>query len=221
MATSGTYNFLPVGDDLLTEAWERCGKSPDMLNGAMARSAIRSLQLLQISWTNRGLNLWQTDLQSVTVLAGANSFSCPNATVDVLDLWVVVSGYDRQMAPIGRSEWSGLPNKLTQSSPNVYWVERVNPTPVVHFYPAADQTYTIKYYRMRMPQDMTSLGQNPDAPALWSEALAAELAARLAIKFASDRAQMLRGEADRAFQEAAQENRERVPLILRPQITGR
>ncbi len=57
MATSGTYAFNPAVDDLLLEAWERCGKSPNILTGDVAVSARRSLQLMAIEWTNRGVPL--------------------------------------------------------------------------------------------------------------------------------------------------------------------
>ena len=69
---------------------------------------------------------------------------------------------------------------------------------------------------MRLPQDVGALGNTIDAPVLWAEALAAGLAAKLAVKFAPERADMLEARAASTYSSAARENRERVPLTLRP-----
>ena len=56
MATSGTTTFNLSIDDLVEEAFERCGMRPT--SGYQLASARRSLNLLFLDWANRGLNLW-------------------------------------------------------------------------------------------------------------------------------------------------------------------
>lgn len=220
MATSGTFLFNLAMDDLLTEAWERCGKSPEILNAAVSNSALRSVQLALLDWSNRGLNLWQIDKQAVAIPAGTQSFTTAVGTTDVLEMTVSVNNRDMIMAPIGRYDYVTQADKIYRSRPTQYWVDRTNPLPVVSLYPVPDQDYELTYYRVRLPQDMSSLVQTADAPILWMEALSAELAARLAEKFAPDREVALRAKADRAFANAATENRERVPLIITPSFYG-
>lgn len=216
MATSGTYAFNPTADDLLVEAWERCGFTSQVLNGEIARSARRSLQMMLDSWTNRGLNLWQVEAVPFSLVADQETFATAAATADVLEVTLRVAGSEVPLSPVGRDEWSALPRGSVRARPSVYWSERINPVPVLHFFPKPDGAYDGEYWRMRYAQDVGGLGNTIDAPRIWSEALAAGLAARLAVKFAPERLAMLKAEAAEAFGEASRENRERVPLTITP-----
>jgi hypothetical protein len=220
MATSGTYAFDPTADDLLLEAWERCGKTGQVLSGEVARSARRSLQLMLVDWQNVGLNLWQVDRQTFALSAGQETLVAAPATSDVLEVTILQAGADMLLAPISRDEWVASTNRSARSRPTSYWTERVNPRPILHFYPLPDVAVTGEYWRVRLPQDVGALGNTIDAPVLWSDALASGLAARLAVKFAQDRVPLLKAEAAEAFARAAGENRERVPLTIRPLIGG-
>lgn len=216
MATSGTYAFDPSADDLLVEAWERCGLTAQVLNGDTARSARRSLQLMLVHWQNQGLNLWQVEDVAFSLVAGQETLATAAATSSVLEVTLRIGVSDLLLAPMSRDEWVATPNHTQQSRPTGYWVERVNPVPVLHFYPLPNEALTGTYWRVRLPQDVGALGNTLDAPVLWAEALAAGLAARLAVKFAPDRLAALKVEAAEAFAAAAGENRERVPLTVRP-----
>ena len=52
MTTTGTAAFNLDLNDILEEAFERCGK--EMRSGYDFRTARRSLNLLTIEWSNRG-----------------------------------------------------------------------------------------------------------------------------------------------------------------------
>ena len=67
MTTSGTTNFDLSIDDLIEEAFERCGMR--MQGGYQLSSARRSLNLLFLDWANRGLNLWTIE-EATFVLTG-------------------------------------------------------------------------------------------------------------------------------------------------------
>ena len=216
MTTSGTYAFALQADDLLTEAWERCGLNAEVLTSVHARSAMRSLSLALLAWTNAGMNLWQVDRQTISQGAGVASFTTAVATTDLLEVFASVNGQDLQLGALGRQEWMAISTKAATGRPTSYWVERITPVPIVHLWPVPDVSYSMTYSRIRQPQDLSLLFQTADAPTLWLDALAAELAARLAVKWAPDRVQGLRPEADRSFVLAAGENRERVPFKLTP-----
>lgn len=218
MATSGTYTFNPSADDLLIEAWERCGKTGQVLTGEVGRSARRSLQMMLVDWQNRGLNLWQVEPVAFTIQAGQEYITTEAATSDVLEVTLRLGVSDILLAPISRDEWVATPNRTQRARSTAYWVERVNPVPVLHFYPLPDQDYAGTYWRVRLPQDVGALGNTLDAPVLWAEALAAGLAAKLAVKFAPDRLASLATLAAEAYSSAARENRERVPMTIRPMM---
>lgn len=214
MATSGTFTFAPTADGLLTEAWERLGRSASELNGDVARSARASLQYMADDWTNRGHNLWQMEKVTLTLAAGTASYTLDASTIEPLDVFVTVAGVDRPLAPIGRSTYAAIPVKTLQSVPTQFWCNRANPQPVLFLYPVPNQAYTLTYWRLRLAQDVTTLGQNLDAPRLWSDALAAGLAARLAEKYAPEREDKMAAKAEAALLRATTENRQRGPLRL-------
>lgn len=216
MTTSGTWAFDPTADDLVLEAWERCGKSGQVLTGEVARSARRSLQLMLLHWQNRGLNLWQVEEVAFTLSAGQETLTTVAATAAVLEVTIRQADSDLLLAPISRDEWVATPNHTLRARPTSYWVQRVNPLPILHFYPLPPTALAGKYNRIRLPQDVGGLGNTLDAPILWAEALSAGLAARLAEKYAPERELRLSMKAEEAFDAAAAENRERVPLTVKP-----
>lgn len=218
MATSGTYAWSLPGDDLLTEAWERIGKNPALLNGDVARSARVSLQLLQIAWTNRGLNLWQVERQQATLAVGTGTLVLDAATADVLDLACAWQGEELPVLPIGRAEFQALPQKSLRGRPTQVWCERLRDAPVLHLYPVPDRAYVLSWYRIRQPQDFSALGQTADAPVLFAEALASGLAWKLAEKYAPERLAEKQALYGAALADATGENRERVPLRIMPQF---
>ena len=73
---------------------------------------------------------------------------------------------------------------------------------------------------MRTIQDSAvSLGEMPDIPTRFTEALCAALAFRLAVKYASaQRAVALKGLADEAWMDATKEDRERVTIFAGPNL---
>ena len=65
MATSGTTAFDLKIDDIIEEAYERCGIRTN--SGYDLRSARRSLNLLFSEWGNRGVHLWKVSLNEVSL----------------------------------------------------------------------------------------------------------------------------------------------------------
>lgn len=214
MTSSGTWTWNPTFDDLLLEAWERLSKSEAELTGAVARSARQSLQMLMMEWTNRGLNLWQVDQQTLSTVIGTASYTLPTATVEPLDVTLTISGVERLLSPIGRGTYAAIPVKTTRAPPSQYWSNRQAGSVTLNLYPTPDKVYTLTYWRMREAQDVGSMANTLDAPRLWSDALAAGLAMRLAEKYSPERMAEKTALAERAFKEAAGENRNRVPLKI-------
>ena len=62
MATSGVSDFNLEFDDLISEAYERCGL--EERDGYDMRTARRSLNLMFAEWANRGLNLYLKDIHN-------------------------------------------------------------------------------------------------------------------------------------------------------------
>ena len=77
------------------------------------------------------------------------------------------------------------------------------------------------YNTMQSVQDPGSYTNTADMVQRFMDALAAELAARLAVKFAPARYPDLAALAATAYQIAATEDTENVPMRLVPDMTGR
>ena len=86
MATSGTTAFDLQIDDIIEEAYERCGMQTN--SGNDLRSARRSLNLLFSEWGNRGVHLWKVQLNEITLVAGTATYSVASNVNDVLEAYI-------------------------------------------------------------------------------------------------------------------------------------
>ena len=68
MTTSGTSIFNLDLNNLIEEAFERCGV--ELRTGYDFRTARRSLNLLTIEWANRGINLWTIEQGEIPMVQG-------------------------------------------------------------------------------------------------------------------------------------------------------
>jgi hypothetical protein len=174
-----------------------------------------------LAWGTLGTDLWRIEQKLLPLTPGTNAYTLEPSSIDVLDATINYYGQDIVLAPLTREQYIAIPNKGILTRPTQFWIERVKPAVVMHLYPTPDQAYTISYWRIRQPQDVTALFASPDAPVLWAEALAAGLASRLADKFVTDpqkRAE-LRQSAAGAYAAASGENRERPPITILPNFS--
>jgi hypothetical protein len=153
MATSGTTTFNLSIDDLVEEAFERCGMRPT--SGFQLTSARRSLNLLFLDWANRGLNLWTIEQATFPLTAGVNEIALDESVVNVLEAVIRQNNQgtntDVYIERISREDWLNVPDKTTQARPAQFYVERTT-IPKVYFYPAPAAGYTFVYYRIPYPR---------------------------------------------------------------------
>ena len=193
MTTSGTYNFNPSLGEVVLNAFARCGIRRTALVQEHLQDARFEANLLFSEWSNRGVNLWKVDLQTVPLIEGTTLYTVPSNTVMILDAYIATgsgqSEFDRMIMPISRSEYSQTPNKNLQAPPTVFWFDRlINPTITVWPVPDQSNYYTLKYYRVIQIQDAEmENAQTLDVPYRWLDATCAGLASRLAAIYAPDR----------------------------------
>ena len=82
MATSGTTAFDLNVDELIEEAFERCGL--ELRTGYDLETARRSLNLMFADWSNRGLNLWVIEERTESLTEGTASYDLDVDLVNVL-----------------------------------------------------------------------------------------------------------------------------------------
>ena len=130
MATSGTTAFDLNIDDIIEEAYERCGLRTN--SGHDIKSARRSLNLLFSEWGNRGIHLWKVQLNDIALVAGTSTYSVAANVNDVLEAYIsttvtasnTADTQDIALTKIDRSAYSALPNKYQTGQPSQYYVDR-------------------------------------------------------------------------------------------------
>jgi hypothetical protein len=221
---SSTANFDLSIDEIAEEAFERCGLQ--VRSGYDLKTARRSLNLLLAEWANRGLNLWTIQLQEKSIaadttnLTGSDLFgSGANAAQEIIDITDVVirdsNNNDYSATSISRSTYFNYTVKTTSGRPSQYYFERTI-SPRLYLYPAADTTYTLKYYALLRMKDSGSYTNNNEIPFRFLPCLTAGLAYYIAMKKAPDRIQLLKQIYEDEFQRAAAQDGERTSLFLTP-----
>ena len=90
MTTSGSTAFNLEFRDIAEEAYERCGL--EIRTGYDLTTARRSMNLLLIEWSNRGINLWTVEQGQIPMVTGQGLYPLPIDTVDLMDRYSGASG---------------------------------------------------------------------------------------------------------------------------------
>ena len=126
--TSGLSVFNLDLNDLVEEAFERCGK--ELRSGYDLRTARRSLNLLCIEWANRGINLWTVEQGQILMNTGQAIYPIPVDTIDLLDTVVRTNNgqgnnqIDINISRISESTYITIPNKNANGRPIQVYVNR-------------------------------------------------------------------------------------------------
>jgi hypothetical protein len=132
MSTSGTTSFNLDLNNIVEEAFERCGI--ESRTGYDLRTARRSMNLLSMEWANRGINLWTVDQQTISLNTGQAIYPLPIDTVDIMDAVIrTQSGsqynqIDINISRIAEPTYMSIPNKLTTGRPIQMYVNRQSGT---------------------------------------------------------------------------------------------
>jgi len=240
MAVNTTTSFSPDVGDIVEEAFERAGL--EMVSGYDLRSARRSLNLMSIEWTNRGINLWTVEDQKIAkkIVSGTVSslttnfleksvyqYQCDDGTLAIVDMILrtddadVSKQTDYVLNRVSRETYMGVPAKLTEARPTQVYVDRQQGEVIMNLWPVPDESskYKLVYTRIRRMTDSGPGGTyNPDVPDRFWPALVAGLAYNIACKRpeSENRIQMLKQNYEEQFQLAADEDREKAPVRFYP-----
>lgn len=129
-----------------------------------------------------------------------------------------------QMSRLNRDDYTNLPNKnFTANQPYQFYFERTIPVPKVVLWPTPSDPFiqmTIWYSRQVM--DVGDLSGQLEIPDRWYLAIGNMLAHRMSLTLPAvplDRAVYLEKQADKTFNEAEQEERDKSPIYWAPNIS--
>ena len=217
MATSGTVSFNLSIEELIEDAFERCGGQAR--SGYDIKSARRSLNILLSEWGNRGLHYWEVGNVNMALNTNQNVYDIYkdstarnsvtdnpakdntgayiyNAT-DILEVAYrneIASPTDVSMTKIDRSTYQALANKKATGTPSQYFVQRfTNFTRItIYLAPSASTNKFLNYYYIKRIQDSGAYANDPDAPYRFLPCMTAGLAFYLSQKITPDRTQALK-----------------------------
>ena len=243
MAYSGTRTFNLTIEEIIEEAYERCGL--EVRTGYDLKSARRSLNLMFADWANRGLNLWTIDYATQTLTAGTNYYAVDQKVVDILDAVITTTTNatanlegdsnttDVNITKISRDEYFGLTRKTQSSSGDARPTQfclingqvtvnggsstgRPENDMTLFLYPNPDKAYILKYFYINRIQDAGGYGNNADVPFYFLPCLVSGLAYYTSIKRAPAMSAGLKSVYDEEFERTADANRERVSFKVKP-----
>jgi len=217
MATSGTTTFNLELDDIIQDAYERCGMSGSR-TGYQLQSARRSLNLLLSEWGNRGVHVWKVENHTQNLTAGSTTYTAPSDASDVLEMVFRNGDTDTTMTKISRSEYQAIPNKSSQGQPTQYFIQRNLSNVQINLYLTPNTTDTqINYYYLGRIEDAGDYTNTPDAPYRFLPCMVSGLAYFLSQKISPDRTQALKLYYEDEMQRALTEDSQSTSVHIVPQ----
>lgn len=222
MATSGQFLFNPTLAQFADEAFERAGIDPKAIEADHIMSFRRSVGFVFSRWSNRGVRQWKFEQVEHTVSLNENVFDLPAGTIDVQAVAMRRGTVDTEMYPISRTDYLILADKTLQGRPDRYFVDKRRDTPndavppQMFYWQSGENTtdqIIVNVYKQIEDPGTTGAG-TVDVPFRFHEALASDLAARMARKFKPENYSSLRQEAEAMFNEADGEDTESAPLVI-------
>lgn len=238
MPSSGTFNFNPAASDLVLTAFSRCGKSGAALTAEHLHQASNEANLLNVEWTNRGVNLWKSEtirfpsVGNFTQGIGQYVLSATTIAVQMCYVQIMVGGQpvNRVLGPLSNTEFAALPQPLSQGPPTSFWFDR-QIIPTMNLWPVPDlsNTYTGFVRALTQIEDVVlPAGVTLNTPYRFFDAFVAGLAMRLAVHYAPERLGTsatprtagtgLTGLYERAWDDATRQDTEAVPMSIAPQL---
>ena len=228
MATSGTATFDLSIDEIVEEAYERCGIQTS--SGYDLKKARRSLNVLFSEWGNRGVHLWKVQLNALELTAGTSQYSTVAGASDVLEAFLSNSSttanpgsdnLDVSLTKIDRSTYASLPNKGSTGTPSQYFVQRVttgtaSPTITLYITPDKQNFTHLKYYSLQRIQDAGDYTNTADVPFRWIPCMVSGLAFYLSQKYTPERTQALKLYYEDEIKRALEEDGSRSSKFITP-----
>ena len=229
-ATSGTTTFDKTFsiDEIVEESFERLGIQ--QVSGYQLKTSRRSLNIMLQEWGNRGIHYWEIaelDLDLVqgqseykffrAAADGTSATSNPNGVYGMSDVLEAQLRSDRTqsdqsdspMTKVDRSTYAAFSNKLSQGTPNQYWVQRFIDHVSINVYPTPDSTSASKdmhFYYIKRIQDIGAYTNATDMPFRFIPCMVSGLTYYLSMKYAPQMTQQMKLFYEDEFQRALQED---------------
>lgn len=228
ITTSGTFAFAPSLGEMVLYCFQRCGIARSEITASHLTDARFAANMILADWANEQVNLWEVDLQTVTLTQGQARYPVAPNTVLILDAYITLNQtsqmpVDLIIYPISRSEYAAIPEKNITGRPTTFWFDRlIEPSITLWQVPdASSPYYTLNYYRVRQTQDASlAQGTNVEIPYRFLSAFSDALCEELSVIYAPDRMQAFHTRAGMSWTKAKNRDVEEVPLFIAAGLQG-
>lgn len=229
MTTSGTYNTVVNYNfaEMIDDAFRRCKIAPDSITAEHNVSARYSTNLMFLDWANQGVEQFLMSTTTHSLVGDGTSdiaFTMPTGAIDILSM-VYVDSNDQaiQIKSIGRQDYLYINNKTVQGQPLCYFVDKSTMPPTVKLWPVQNIPNTsIQFTMLSQMQDLGTPQNTPDITVLYTEAMVAGIAAKLAEKYCDATLEdRLIVKAAAALVRAIDQDRNRAAWVIKPRLGRR
>lgn len=145
-------------------------------------------------------------------------------TLDVAEFYVGNNSTEVTMARLNRDDYTNLPNKnFTANQPYQYWLNRTIPQATITMWPTpSDPFYQMTIWYSRQIMDVGDLYGELEIPQYFYQAIQFMLGHQMSMILPGvplDRMTYLEGQAEKYFQMAEAENRDKSPIYYAPNIS--
>lgn len=128
------------------------------------------------------------------------------------------------MSRLNRDDYTSIPNKnFTANQPYQFWFNRTIPQPQINLWPTPSNPFVqVVAWYSRQVKDVGDLTDTLDIPQRWYMAIQAKLSHQMSLELPQvplDRIQYLEGQAEKHLSIAEQEERDKSPIYLAPNIS--
>lgn len=224
MATTGTTAFTPSIADILMNAFARIQLRRTELTQQHLIDGQNEANLVQVEFANRQPNLWTSNLFTVALTPGTATYTLPADMICFSAVYIrtttSTTTIDQLLFPLSSYEYSAITNKSKQGRPTQYWFDRqIIPEITLWLVPDDIEDYTLYIRYLKQIEDAAlAEGTTPQIPYRWNDAFVSALAARLAQIYKPEMVASLDAKAERAWQIAAREDTEDVPMYVTPML---
>ena len=173
MATSGTYSFMMVGNDLISAALRLTGRFDpyDAIPTTDMTNVQQALEVLLKELAIDGLPLWKVQTVTVPMIAGQATYNLSTLSGSTLPLRILQAiirdsaGNDVELTNESRYDYNLLGAKTAQGVPNQYFYDPQLGSGVMTLYDTpADTTHTVYVTIQQQIMDLTLGTNNVDFP---------------------------------------------------------
>jgi hypothetical protein len=183
MTTSGVTSWSMTAADFVRAAMGEIaaiepGTQPD---ADEQTDCILRLNGLLKSWAIKGVSLFRESSVTITTTPATAAVTLAAGVRSVSSARLVVSATnERQLWPMGRTDYLSLPNKASAGAPTIYYLDRQRDAAVIYFWPVSATAASVKLDYDRYPDTVTSGTETLDIRQEYHETVWTNLAVRIA-----------------------------------------